>query len=512
MNYIDDSLCLAKDQVVTAFSRRLNGVLLDHHVKNRPDGDFLVFELASPSPRFYSMLNDVNDELPDGHFFKDRLSLLRRAQKSKNIFELPELALLRRELTQSLTVHRGSFTKDSFDRYISSVSNYEGDIVGRANFIVYGRRGAGKSSLLAYAMNALMHQGFPVVWVAMQTYSSRDDVQAICSVISEVFEALADSDSSNFELASIAEAMRDLGEADDSDLVAKRLSRMIPRLRSAIGRCGSDAQPLTIFLDDFHVVSSDIQPQLLEAIYSLSRDNNIYIKISGIEALTRTWDDLSARGLQSPHDIQVMRLDYNLTMPDRSKEHIKEILDSHAKYCGLPGVSYIADDSVISRLVLAAAAVPRDALSLFSQAINKSMLKGQKAISITSINSAASENIEEKLKDFQQDLSSQKEAIRKLLDEVKDFCISVQKNNAFLVKIDNGSAGFVLMQKLAALRFAHVLHEGTTPHKAGERYMALMLDFGFYVGVRTARSVVLFLNEPRALSAREVRKLPIFHP
>lgn len=503
---------ISKNEVCTSIAKKLNGVHLDCHIKSRPDGEFLIFEVAHPNSRFFSIINETNDKLPEDHIFKNRLSLISRPKKHGEVFTMPEVAILRRELTQSLTVNRNSFQNESASRYIPSVSNYEGDIIGKANFVVYGRRGAGKSSLLAHAMNELLSHEHPVVWVPMQTYSSRNDVQAICSVISDIFRQAGETGNISNQASEIASEMQELGEMDDSGTVEKKLTRCTSRLRSSLGKYGTTEKPLTIFLDDFHVLNPLLQPKLLSTIYSLSRDNNIYIKISGIEALTRTWDDISLSGMQSPHDIQIMRLDYNLTMPERSKEHIREILNSHAIYCGLPAISYIIEEPAISRLVLAAAAVPRDALSLFTQAINKSSLKSRKSVSITDINAAASESIEEKLKDFQQDLSLQTDDIRELLERVKDFCISEQKNNAFLVRIDNGNPGFILIQKLAALRFAHVLHEGTTPHKAGERYMALMLDFGFYVGVRTARSVMLFLDEPKPLLAKELRKLPIFHP
>jgi hypothetical protein len=39
-----------------------------------------------------------------------------------------------------------------------------------------------------------------------------------------------------------------------------------------------------------------------------------------------------------------------------------------------------------------------------------------------------------------------------------------------------------------------------------------MLDFGFYIGIRAARSVKLFPEKPKQLTAKELRKLPIFDP
>jgi hypothetical protein len=84
--------------------------------------------------------------------------------------------------------------------------------------------------------------------------------------------------------------------------------------------------------------------------------------------------------------------------------------------------------------------------------------------------------------------------------------------NAFLLEIKNDDPTFKAIQELIALRFVHVLHEGITPHEAGRRYQALMLDYGFYVGIRAARSVDLFQKEPKAPSVQQLRKLPIFTP
>ncbi|WP_158509995.1 ATP-binding protein [Pseudomonas mosselii] len=498
--------------VIKSVSSQLRGIELDHFIKSRPDGDYLVFEVAQPNSNFYSIINEADQKLEPDHPFKDRIVLQERKKRPADVFEIPEIKFLRRELTQSLTVHRNTFKEDFFNRYTNSVQNYEGDIISNANFIVYGRRGAGKSSLLAYAMHKLIDLNRPVVWIAMQTYSARSDTQAIFSILSELLSGAKEQSPESTEIIELAREASILGESDDSPDLDKKLQRLIPRVRRVLGHCVSTDLPLTIFLDDLHLLDQTLQPRFLATLYSLTRDNNIYIKASGIEALTRTWDGALHMGLQSPHDLQIMRLDYNLTMPERSMAHIRDILDAHARYCGLPSISYIADEKVISRLVLAAAAVPRDALSLFSQAINKSMVRKQKSVSITSVNLSASETIEVKLRDLEQDLVSEKNEVSELLESVKKFCIEDQKKNAFLVKIDNNSTGFNLTNKLAALRFAHVLSEGTTPHSAGVRYMALMLDFGFYVGIRAAKSVALFMDEPKAISAKDLRKLPIFHP
>lgn len=415
---------------------------------------------------------------------------------------------MQKEVSASLTVDRNTFGKDFLARYTPSVTGLEKDVVLQTNHIVYGRRGSGKSSLLAFAMHNLRSEQKPFCWIAMQTYSARLDHQAIASVLSEIFSEAAQHSEMPSDFLSLAHELLSLGESDNESLVAVRLARMVPRMRKILGIL-SEKNSFTIFLDDIHVLGYSLQPELLSVVYSLTRGNNAYIKVSGIEQLTNLWDGNNRRGMEPPHDIQTLMLDHNLTSPDQSKTHIFSILEKHAIYCGLPSIDYLASQNFIDRLVLSAAAVPRDALSLFSKSISRSLLRSQKSVSITSLNSAASEAIEEKLKDVRKDsFETNETTVSKQLQYVKEFC-SENKKNAFLVKIDTGNAIYISVQRLVALRFVHVLHQGITPHKAGERYAALMLDYGFYIGVRTARSMQLIPDTPRQLTAKELRTLPI---
>ncbi len=497
--------------VVDAFKKALDGVTPDFHIKSRPDGDFLVFEFSNPVARFYELLNKINDELPEDHPFRNRSSIAKRTKKPTNVLATPEALMLQRELSSTLTVDKNTFGNDFLSRYTESVTALETNIVLQANHAVYGRRGSGKSSLLAYAMHQLRLKNLPYAWVAMQTYASRTDKQAIASVLASVLREAAQYAPVGTDFASLADELESLAESDDENSVYLRLTRLTPRLRRMLGGIATATRPLTIFLDDIHVLGTELQPELLAFLYSLTRGNCTYIKLSGIEQLTNLWDSTSKRGLESPHDVQTLILDHNLTNPDQSREHIVSILDRHAVFCGLPGIQYIADDNYLDRLVLSAAAVPRDAMSLFSKSITRSLTKKQKTVSILSLNAAASEAIEEKLKDVEKDVSSDdKKAISACLERVKTFCLADQKTNAFLVKILNSGPGYANVQRLTALRFVHLLHEGITPHKAGERYVALMLDYGFYIGIRAAKSITLFPDKPRSLTAKELRTLPIF--
>lgn len=497
-------------ELVQAFTRELGGIQPDWQIKERPDGPFLIFEFCSPSEFHFKVLNGIVQGLDEGNVFKERCIVSPRKAAPKNRLLLPETQLLKKTITESLTVDRNSFKDDFFSRYTKSVTALEQQITTKANFIVFGRRGAGKSSLLAYAMHKAIENHWPYSWVAMQTFARRADLQVVPAVLSAIlYELQLPSEIQNSAAAELIEGLDALADSSDATVLLK-VDRLVPRIRRMLGGIATSGAPVTIFLDDLHVLDESIQPTILAYIYKVCRGNNSYIKISGISQLTKSWSSSTNTGLQPPHDAQIVSLDLNLTMPDKSKEHIVSILDAHAKFCGLPNIGYITGDDVISRLVLVAAGVPRDSLSLFSVGISKAIAKSQKLVSVTSINAAASEMAEEKLKDVELDTGGDLIAVEQILSELKDFCISKKRKNSFLVEIKNSSKRYKLVQRLIALRLVHLLHEGITPHKAGKRFIALMLDYGFYVGIRAARSVDFIPSEPKQLSAKELRSLPIF--
>lgn len=510
LDKIDPTFRASAEGIIGAYAKQLGGIRPDFYIKNRPDGPYLIIEFASPTERHFQILNNIVSGLPEDNQFKERSTVQKRKAAPKERLLLPETLFLKNEISESLTIDSHSFEKNFFSRYTASVTGYEQQITAKANYVVYGRRGAGKSSLLAYAMHTAKRDGAPYSWVAIQPYAKRSDHAVVPAVISAVLHELNQAAASGSDLDMLTKEFDALSESNSKAVLAK-CDKLIPRTRRVVGKLATVGAPLTIFLDDIHVIDESVQPLVLGFVYKITRGNNAFIKISGIRQLTKLWDASAQIGLQAIHDAQLLNLDLNLTMPDKSKKHIVSILDAHARYSGLPDIGYLAGDDVLSRLVLVAAGVPRDSLNLFSIAASKAVAKNQRLVSITSINAAASEMAEEKLKDVEMDSGGDLQEIQNILSEVKKFCISDKRKNAFLVEIKNADPRYQLIQKLAALRLVHLLHEGITPHKAGKRFIALMLDYGFYVGIRAARSVDLIPSEPRALSAKELRSLPIFH-
>jgi hypothetical protein len=496
-------------QVLDSLADEFSAVILDWEIKQRADGPYLLIYVTHPAERFFAALQRALLKIPEANVFLDRSAIVRRPKASSDRIRLPETRVLLATITSSLTVDRHTFEEDFFGRFIPSVHNLEQQIVVNHNVLVYGRRGSGKSTLLAYAMHTTKRAGGTFAWIPMQAYEGRADSTVCLEVFRELLTQM-----------SIHEAQRGIAEGCTADLarvksqsdqiVDKALDQITPRIRAWLGEIARGAGSATIFLDDLHLVQESLQPRLLARIYSLTRGNRSFIKASGIEQFTHPWEPRARKGLEPTHDARILKLDYNLTVPHKSREHIVAILDARARDSGLPSVQYVTGNGVLERLVWVAAAVPRDALSLFASAVSKGSMRGEKRLSVASVNVAASEMAEEKLRALDADAGKEAAHIRELLERVRDFCVSEHRRNAFLVEIKNQNSVFRRMQELVALRLVHVLHEAITPHKAGQRFMALMLDYGFYVGIRAARSVDLFQRQPGALSAKDVRKLPIF--
>lgn len=72
--------------------------------------------------------------------------------------------------------------------------------------------------------------------------------------------------------------------------------------------------------------------------------------------------------------------------------------------------------------------------------------------------------------------------------------------------------GYKRIKELIDLRLLRVIHEGITPSEAGRKFLGLILDYGYYVGIRAARSVALFNQSSNRITAKELRDLPIFKP
>ncbi|MCX5769027.1 MAG: hypothetical protein NTZ09_01955, partial [Candidatus Hydrogenedentes bacterium] len=256
----------------------------------------LIIKVASPTERLFGILEQARQHCA-GEDPEIPLATLIR-QSGGNLLQGAEGKLLLRTLSESLNINRFTFEKEFLTRYTKSVFGAEEQITASANHIVFGRRGAGKSTLLLYAMHSREPSRHHSVWIDMQVYSRRDDDGVIGDVLRDVLEQTA-------PFLKDIEAYRKLAaKVQEPGIEEASIRRLLPAIRRMVAPLHAQGGELFIFLDDFHVISQTLQPKLLDILYAVSRGNRIFIKISAIETLTRTFDHATRLGLEVPHDAQ----------------------------------------------------------------------------------------------------------------------------------------------------------------------------------------------------------------
>lgn len=499
-----DDIPREHDDVLQRFEKQSGLKGLKTTLVPRADGPVLKILVANPTDRLFQFLQEARSAVADSTGESPLVTLVTKS--SGNLLERSEGQTFLRTLSESLNVNRYSFSGDFMARYTRSVGGAEAHIAAAANHIVYGRRGAGKSMLLLYSLNDRERTSRKSLWLDLQVYARREDEGAISNILADLLDQ-------TLALVQKPEAVHPIiGELKKPTTEEKQIRQLLPSIRRHFGQFGRAGEDLFVFLDDFHVLSKALQPRVLDILYGVARGNQVFLKLSAIEALTQTFDSKQRVGLQIPHDAQVIKLDYNLTVPDKAIQHIKAILEAQAVNAGLPSIRRIcASSAVLPRLTWVAAGVPRDALYLFSQAMIKAIQAGRQRVSVSNVNQTASETLTVKQRELELDVGDTGyETLNDFIERLRSFCVADKRKNAFLIEIRSDEETYKNVCALVDLRLLHVINEGVTIREAGRKYLALILDYGFYTGIRAAQSVDLFNQQSTAVKYRELRKLPVF--
>ncbi len=416
---ISEEKC-AKD-IVELFAEKCKISLPKYETLNNGGENFLAIYTGNRNEFFLNVLSDIGSEMSEDNPFKNSVFL--SDHKIENWLLSSEVEYLQTLLSESLTIGRDSLKSNFHKKFIPFVGGEEKRIDSKTNNIIYGRRGSGKSSLILYGCNKIIEHELPFVWIAMQQYQGRKDIQVIPQFLYEMVAECEGylTNGTSLKLKEIIFEMEKQGLKLTFDEVKVNLPLFSRYFLPFVKSKGA----FYLFIDDLHLLGNEIQPLLLSAIYSIARGNNVYLKISAIENLTSLYNYELSEGMQSPGDIQIIRLDYNLLNPERAHKHISEILKSYAQYAGIPSLNKIFDLRTRHRLTWVCAGVPRDALYIFDNSISKAMNENRKKVAITDINMAAADSMTEKEKFLSDDVSDDQQSLRELIEEIKSFCVDV---------------------------------------------------------------------------------------
>jgi len=373
--------------------------------------------------------------------------------------------------------------------------------------VVYGRRGAGKTSLLLNAKREIEARGDLAFWGNLHVLRDLPVEASFLQLADDLLhQALAwlqnrRPGGQGFVRASRSleqvRSMRDRGDR------GSRWREVVPAIHEALRFLTEElGVGLYVFLDDFHYVAYDHQPVLLDALHGCKRDLDCWLKIATVYHYTHLYTPSPPTGLQIGHDAEGISLDVTLEEPATAHQFLCRVLGTFATAAGIESLGSLAYDRAFERLTLASAGVPRDFLVLFRQAVEESRSRASERprVGTEDVHRAAGRLRASKERDLQEDGSAggaSSGELEWMLARVRTHCMKQQdsaKCYSFLLveqrPQQRGSEQYNLLQRLVDLRLVHLLHSGfANKHHAGIRYEAYMLDVSQYAGDRLKRNM-----------------------
>jgi AAA ATPase domain len=385
--------------------------------------------------------------------------------------------------------------------YVPNQTEIITTVVSPRHHLIFGRRGAGKTALMAEAKRYADQQGDCSAWINLQTYRNEgvDRTFAwICRSICERIEATFTNRAAIPQFVALSAQLRsELEQITISPQPKSGPVSLLPRMQSLLKRfLESTGKRIYLFLDELHYVPRNDQARLLDLVHGAVRDCNAFLKIAGIKHLCKWYQPNPPTGLQTGQDAESIDLDVTLENPTGAKVFLEKVLQKYASHCGLRSLSSVFSSAALDRLVLASGAVPRDYLVLSGRAIRQARQRsGSRTVGMQDVNKAAGEALTEKLSELQEDAASTGEdsLVIQSLQVVSEFCTEEKGYTYFRIDFRDKNMkpklyGFI--QDLMDLRLLHLVESSLSDERhAGRRSEVYMLDLSQYSGQRLRRKL-----------------------
>jgi len=344
----------------------------------------------------------------------------------------------------------------------------------------------------------------------MQAYSELAETALYREVLHDFTRKLAESAEEKLPPArqgTLVQKLRSFSEAVlDSE---KQISRAQPELNRLLAELTAAAESdVFVFLDDYHVLDEQSQPQLLHIFHGALKGANGWLKVAGLRTRLNAYDPASRKGLQLPGDAQEISLDFTLVDPVTAEGHLRTILQRFLQVVGIGSELQVIHEAPFRRLVWANAGVPRDFLQMFAASLEQARRASRAKVTLTDVNLSIGEFGQQKMDDMERDARNEQNMLKRVKNFLEDFCLEKQKVNGFLIRSEQ-SPERQAVEVLSDLRLVHLIHQTITPHKAGERYQAYLLDYSLFTGFRRRPSIrELLPSDGRQFKAKELRRIP----
>jgi hypothetical protein len=491
------------------FARAIGISEVEYRLQQAGTETFLKFVVGRPLPLYDHALRVTQKALPPESPFRGLLGL---SFAEERVFPRSlEADVLQTIITRETrrVAQRERFGPLSVAN-ISFQNREDLKVIQPATHLILGRRGVGKSTLILRAVELLEKAKKICVVMDMQAYSELVQTALYREVLHDFARKLAESAEDKLPAAmkgTIAQRLRSFSESmleggKDVSRAQPELNRLLAELTEA---AGSD---VFVFLDDYHVLDEQSQPQLLHIFHGALKGANGWLKVAGLRTRLNAYDPASRKGLQVPGDAQEISLDFTLVDPVTAEDHLRTILQRFLQVVGINSEEQVIHQAPFRRLVWANAGVPRDFLQMFAASLEQARRADREKVALTDVNLSIGEFGQQKMDDMERDARNEQYMLKRAMSFLEDFCLDKNKVNGFLIRSEQ-SRERQAVEVLSDLRLVHLIHQTITPHKAGERYQAYLLDYSLFTGFRRRPSITELLpTDGRQFKAKELRRIP----
>lgn len=416
-------------------------------------------------------------------------------------------------------------------------------LVSKQNHVVFGRRGAGKTSLLSSIRipGEFVHMylnledykdiTFPNIVIrvltellsflestAASTYSwyhlwrrtprrLRQKLRQTCDELArslhepdQEMEEISEKEASQQEI-SASTKMHGMGAAgkgkrDRSREVKKKVPKSkidqlrvelteYKRLLQEVSDCLGD-KSIFLLLDDFYFIPKSTQPEFVDYFHRLTKGTALFLKIATIKHRSKLYRRQREQyiGVELGHDIFEIDMDYTLDNVEELQSFMKQLLTNaiQASSAAIQIDDLFAGDG-FAQLCLASGGVPRDFLALFVSLANRASVPGQ-AIGKVQVTDAALSTTSSKLESMKKDSGDEDSVLQDCLSRIKRYVYDEKRTNAFLIPrddLDADALGRQVIRELVDLRLIHLVDHNTSKAPTdGRRYEAYILDICLY--------------------------------
>lgn len=467
---------------------------------------FLKFVVGREAPLYDYALHQTQKALPALNEFAGAI-MLQQIPARNFPSSLESKALLTLLTRSTKEVAEGARSTAYKIPYLPFQGGEDHQLAQPANHIVLGRRGVGKSTLIARARELLRDSHALVVVLDVQTYSLLQGDELVVELFRDICEGLARS-ADDTTAPDGGEKL--IGLADEIGAGSVTVGQLPVKLKRVLRNVAGDRQAY-VFLDDFHLIDLQAQPTILEILTGALKGANGWLKVSGLSSRLNHYETKTGRGLQVPGDAQYIRLDLTLTDPESTEAHLRGILGGFLNAVGYQLTNSVIQETSLRRLAWANAGVPRDFLQMFARALEHAQRSRHSMVTLSDVNVAIGEFGQQKMDELQTDARNDAGRLRRSLEEIERFCLDDKQVNAFLVRSEDSTERDIV-RDLADLRMVHLIRHSVTPSRAGERYEAYILDYSIFTGFRRRKGIREMLPEESQFKASELRALPKIGP